>query len=68
MPCDIEGEYVGDIECKGRSPERRSLYVACLGKDELNLGIDAMIAGNEMRFINAFLGIGERANVEMKVR
>ena len=67
MPCDIVGEYVGDIECKGWTPERHSLYVACLGEDKLGLGIDADRGGNEMRFINAYLGIGERANVEMKV-
>jgi hypothetical protein len=43
-------------------------YCACLEDKPFDetLSVDAQTCGNEMRFINAFQGIGEKANVKMR--
>jgi hypothetical protein len=50
---DVLGEYTGvivDAAVNGH-------YVACLGVDAaVSLGVDAAVSGNELRFINSYLG------------
>ena len=62
---DIVGEYTGQIvPCTVGGH-----YCACL-EDKPNLddcmSVNAQTHGNEMRFINAFQGIGSRPNVKMR--
>jgi hypothetical protein len=61
---DVLGEYTGRVVSK----ERGGHYVAVLENKayEESLGVDAQEAGNEMRAINAFQGIGDRPNVKMR--
>lgn len=61
---DIIGEYVGkvvDADVTGH-------YVAALedGSHDQSLGLDAEFTGNEMRFINSYLGVADRPNAIMK--
>jgi len=61
---DILGEYTGRIV----GDDFFGHYVAALedkGHDK-SLGIDAQYEGNEMRFINSYLGIAFGANVTMR--
>lgn len=61
---DIVGEYTGKIV----GNKVGGHYVAALEDKEYDesLGIDALTMGNEMRFINSYLGVSFQANVIMK--
>lgn len=61
---DIIAEYTGVVVPKDKGGH----YVAILEDIayEDSVGVNAETAGNEMRFINAFQGVGERANVKMR--
>mmetsp|Transcript_12373 Transcript_12373/g.18769 ORF Transcript_12373/g.18769 Transcript_12373/m.18769 type:complete len:231 (+) Transcript_12373:115-807(+) len=61
---DVIGEYTGRIV----DSDVGGHYVACLedvSYDE-SLGVDAADIGNELRCINAYQGIGEKANAKMR--
>mmetsp|Transcript_58862 Transcript_58862/g.101403 ORF Transcript_58862/g.101403 Transcript_58862/m.101403 type:complete len:238 (+) Transcript_58862:248-961(+) len=63
---DVIGEYVGVVLKQG---DGGGEYVACLedGPHDQVLGLDAGSSGNEARFINSCLGIGDgKPNVVMK--
>jgi len=63
---DVIGEYVGVVLKQG---DGGGEYVACLedGPHDQVLGLDAGSSGNEARFINSCLGIGDgQPNVVMK--
>lgn len=61
---DVVGEYVGQVV----SDEVTGHYVAALedSSHDTSLGLNAEFTGNEMRFINSYLGVAEKANVIMK--
>ena len=61
---DVVGEYTGRVVNKDRGGH----YVAVLENKHYDesVGVDAEFAGNEMRAINAYQGLGERANVKMR--
>jgi hypothetical protein len=59
---EIIGEYVGNIVDDNVSGE----YVAALELKDWSLGVDAGKAGNEIRFINCYMGIKEGPNVMMQ--
>mmetsp|Transcript_58343 Transcript_58343/g.114658 ORF Transcript_58343/g.114658 Transcript_58343/m.114658 type:complete len:236 (+) Transcript_58343:250-957(+) len=62
--CDVIGEYVGVVRNAGVGE-----YTACLedGPHSEVLTLDALSSGNEARFINSCVGIGdEKPNVVMK--
>ena len=61
---DVVGEYVGEVV----DSEVTGHYVAALedSSHETSLGLNAEFAGNEMRFINSYLGVADKANVIMK--
>mmetsp|Transcript_58861 Transcript_58861/g.101402 ORF Transcript_58861/g.101402 Transcript_58861/m.101402 type:complete len:241 (+) Transcript_58861:248-970(+) len=67
--CDVIGEYVGVVLTVGGRPKGGGDYVACLeyGLHDQVLKLDAKSSGNEARFINSCLGIGDgKPNVVMK--
>jgi hypothetical protein len=53
-------DYVGEVHCDDRpdSDYDLSLYRS----QEVNVGVDARVMGNEARFINDFRGIRDRPN------
>jgi len=53
-------DYVGEVHCDDRpdSDYDLSLYRS----QEVNVGVDASVMGNEARFINDFRGIRDRPN------
>lgn len=61
---DVIGEYVGKVV----NPDTTGHYVAALedGLHDSSLGLDAERTGNEMRFINSYIGVAERPNAIMK--
>ena len=61
---DVIGEYIGKVV----SSDKTGHYVAALedAEHDKSLGLDAEFCGNEMRFINSYLGIANRCNVVMK--
>jgi hypothetical protein len=61
---DIIGEYTGKIVPASVGGH----YVALLEDKDYNnsMGVDARECGNEMRFINSYLNIADRANVKMR--
>jgi hypothetical protein len=61
---DVVGEYVGRVV----NSEVTGHYVAALEDtthDE-SVGLNAEFEGNEMRFINSYMGVAERSNAVMK--